>query len=30
VSIGHALISHAIFVGLKQSVRDYIDVLGGS
>jgi pyridoxine 5-phosphate synthase len=26
----HALISHAIFVGLKQSVRDYIDVLGGS
>jgi len=30
VSIGHALISHAIFVGLKQSVRDYVDVLGGS
>ena len=27
VSIGHALISHAIFVGLRQSVRDYLDVI---
>jgi pyridoxine 5-phosphate synthase len=27
VSIGHALISQAIFVGLPQSVRDYLDVL---
>lgn len=27
VSIGHALISHALFVGLHQSVRDYLDVL---
>lgn len=27
VSIGHALISHAIFVGLAQSVREYLDVL---
>ena len=27
VSIGHALISHAIFVGLSQSVREYLDVL---
>ena len=27
VSIGHALISHALFVGLGQSVRDYLDVL---
>jgi len=27
VSIGHALISHAIFVGLARSVRDYLDVL---
>jgi len=27
VSIGHALISHAIFVGLDQSVREYLDVL---
>jgi pyridoxine 5-phosphate synthase len=27
VSIGHALISQAIFVGLAQSVRDYLDVL---
>jgi pyridoxine 5-phosphate synthase len=27
VSIGHALISHAIFVGLGQSVREYLDVL---
>jgi pyridoxine 5-phosphate synthase len=29
VSIGHALISHAIFVGLSQSVREYLDVLAG-
>jgi pyridoxine 5-phosphate synthase len=27
VSIGHALISRALFVGLKQSVRDYLDAL---
>jgi pyridoxine 5-phosphate synthase len=27
VSIGHALVSHALFVGLAQSVRDYLDVL---
>jgi pyridoxine 5-phosphate synthase len=27
VSIGHALISHAIFVGLERSVRDYLAVL---
>ncbi len=27
VSIGHALISHALFVGLHRSVRDYLDVL---
>ena len=27
VSIGHALISHAIFVGLERSVREYIEVL---
>ena len=25
VSIGHALISHALFVGLDQSVREYLD-----
>jgi pyridoxine 5-phosphate synthase len=29
VSIGHALISHALFVGLDRSVRDYLDVLAG-
>jgi pyridoxine 5-phosphate synthase len=29
VSIGHALISHALFVGLSQSVRDYLAVLEG-
>jgi pyridoxine 5-phosphate synthase len=28
VSIGHALISHALFVGLEKSVREYLDVLG--
>lgn len=27
VSIGHALISHALFVGLDKSVRDYLDAL---
>jgi pyridoxine 5-phosphate synthase len=27
VSIGHALISHALFVGLDRSVRDYLSVL---
>jgi pyridoxine 5-phosphate synthase len=27
VSIGHALVSHAIFVGLAQSVQEYLDVL---
>jgi pyridoxine 5-phosphate synthase len=29
VSIGHALISHALFVGLDRSVRDYLQVLAG-
>jgi len=29
VSIGHALISHALYVGLERSVRDYLDVLAG-
>lgn len=29
VSIGHALISHAVFVGLDRSVRDYLSVLRG-
>jgi pyridoxine 5-phosphate synthase len=29
VSIGHALVSHALFVGLNQSVREYLDVLAG-
>jgi pyridoxine 5-phosphate synthase len=28
VSIGHALVSHALFVGLSVSVREYLDVLG--
>ena len=27
VSIGHALISHALFVGLERSVRDYVEAL---
>ena len=27
VSIGHALISHALFVGLERSVREYLDEL---
>src|SRR5215203_1885095 len=30
VSIGHALISHALFVGLAQSVREYLDVLAAT
>ena len=29
VSIGHALVSHALFVGLERSVREYLDVLAG-
>jgi pyridoxine 5-phosphate synthase len=29
VSIGHALVSHALFVGLDRSVREYLAVLGG-
>jgi pyridoxine 5-phosphate synthase len=29
VSIGHALVSHALFVGLQQSVHEYLDVLAG-
>lgn len=29
VSIGHALISHALFVGLSRSVREYLNVLAG-
>ncbi len=28
VSIGHALISHALFVGLRRSVRDFLAALG--
>jgi pyridoxine 5-phosphate synthase len=28
VSIGHALVSHALFVGLDRSVREYLSVLG--
>jgi pyridoxine 5-phosphate synthase len=27
VSIGHALISHALFVGLETAVREYLDIL---
>lgn len=30
VSIGHALISHALFVGLERSVREYLDVLAAA
>jgi pyridoxine 5-phosphate synthase len=30
VSIGHALISHALYVGLKTAVRDFLDVLAGA
>ena len=29
VSIGHALVSHALFVGLYRSVREYLEVLAG-
>jgi len=29
VSIGHALISHALYVGLDRAVRDYLAVVGG-
>lgn len=29
VSIGHALISHALWVGLDRAVRDYLDALAG-
>ena len=29
VSIGHALVSHALFVGLAASVREYLTVLDG-
>jgi len=29
VSIGHALMSHALFVGLERSVREYLEVLAG-
>lgn len=29
VSIGHALIAHALYVGLDRAVRDYLDVLNG-
>jgi pyridoxine 5-phosphate synthase len=29
VSIGHALISHALFVGLANSVADYVRVVAG-
>jgi len=29
VSIGHALVSHALFVGLSRSVHEYLEVLAG-
>ncbi len=29
VSIGHALISHALFVGLDRAVRDFVDAVAG-
>jgi pyridoxine 5-phosphate synthase len=29
VSIGHALVSRAVFVGLDRSVREYLEVLTG-
>lgn len=29
VSIGHALVSHALWVGLERAVRDYLEVLEG-
>jgi pyridoxine 5-phosphate synthase len=30
VSIGHAIISRAVFVGLDTVVREYLDVLAGT
>jgi pyridoxine 5-phosphate synthase len=30
VSIGHALISHALFVGLDRAVRDYVAAVAGA
>ena len=30
VSIGHALVSHALFVGLARSVREYLEVLAAN
>jgi pyridoxine 5-phosphate synthase len=30
VSIGHALVSHALFVGLDRAVRDFLAALGQS
>ena len=29
VSIGHALMGHALWVGLDRAVRDYLDAIGG-
>jgi pyridoxine 5-phosphate synthase len=29
VSIGHALMSHALFVGLERAVRDYLAAVQG-
>jgi pyridoxine 5-phosphate synthase len=29
VSIGHALISHALYVGLARAVRDYLAAVAG-
>jgi pyridoxine 5-phosphate synthase len=30
VSIGHALIAHALYVGLERAVKDYVAALSGS
>jgi pyridoxine 5-phosphate synthase len=30
VSIGHALISHALFVGLRTAVKDYLAAVAGT
>ena len=30
VSIGHALVSHALYVGLERAVRDYLDALAAT
>ena len=30
VSIGHALVSHALFVGLERAVTDYLDAIRSS